>query len=99
MKNNMAVERNVVFIYTAFIMFAITKGQLKFACKMQLLWRQTLNMSINYVANVLCLTYSVNCPCRSTCRKFGIATGMSHSGDLKHIAMESVYGMTEWCNS
>ena len=99
MKNNTAVDRNAACMYTAFLLFAITKGQLKFACEMQLLWRQTLNIPINYAANVLRLTYSVNCPCRSTCRKFGIATGMSHIGDLKHIAMESVYGMTKWCNS
>ena len=95
----MAVDRNVAFMYTAFLLFAITKWQLKFACKMQLLWRQTLNISINYVANVLRLTHSVKCPCRSTCCKFGIATGMSHSGDIKHIAIDSVYGMTKWCDS
>jgi len=99
MKNNVAVDRNVACVYTAFLLFAIAEGQLKFACEMQLLWRQTLNISINYVANVLLLTYSVNCPCRATCRKFGIASGMSHSGDLKHIAMECVYGMTKWCNN
>jgi hypothetical protein len=95
----MAVDRNLARMYTAFLLFAITKGQPKFACETQLLWRRTLNVSINYVANVLRLTYSVNCPCRSTCSKFGIATGMSHCGDLKHIAMESVYGMTKWSNS
>jgi len=96
----MAVDRNVACMYTAFLLFAITKEQLKFACEMQLLWRQTLNIPINYVANVLRLTYSVNfpCTCKSTSRKFGIVTGMSYSGDLKHIAMESVYGMTKWCN-
>jgi len=81
-------------MYTAFRLFTITNGQLKFACELQFLWRQTLNISINYVANVLRLTYSINYPGRVTCRKFGIATGMSHRGNLKHIAMESVYGMT-----
>ena len=99
MKNNVAVDRNVACVYTAFLLFAITKGQLKLACEMQLLRSRTLNISINYVANVLRLTYSVSCPCRYPCRKFGIATGMSHFGDLKHITMESVYGVTKWCNS